>query len=79
MFKSGNQTLMFMYKSQAFMLNAVNDVMDKASDTFDAVLWSGKETRKMVVNTAITTGHFTRELSKNIFQISMFILFLVSY
>ena len=73
MFKSGNQTLMFMYKSQAFMLNAVNDVMDKASDTFDAVLWSGKETRKMVVNTAITTGHFTRELSTNIFQISMFI------
>ena len=65
---------MFMYKSQAFMLNAVNDVMDKASDTFDAVLWSGKETRKMVVNTAITNGHFTRELSTNIFvQISMFI------
>ena len=64
---------MFMYKSQAFMLNAVNDVMDKVSDTFDGVLWSGKETRKMVVNTAITTGHFTRELSKNIFQVPMFI------
>ena len=73
---------MFMYKSQAFMLNAVNDVMDKASDTFDAVLWSGKETRKMVVNTAITTGHFTRELSKsNIFvQVSVYVyFFLVLY
>ena len=55
-----------MYKSQAFMLNTVNDVMDKASDTFDAVLWSGKETRKTIASTALATGHFTRDLSKNI-------------
>ena len=36
--------------------------MEKASETYDAVLWSGKETRKLIVNTAIASSQFTRNL-----------------
>ena len=65
-YQSNNQTLKFMFKSQGFVLNAINDVVDKVSDTYDAVLWSGEETRKTIASTALATGHFTRDLSKNI-------------
>ena len=65
-YQSNNQTLKFMFKSQDLVLNAINDVVDKVSDTYDAVLWSGEETRKTIASTALATGHFTRDLSKKI-------------
>ena len=65
-YQSNNQTLKFMFKSQGLVLNAINDIVDKVGDTYDAVLWSGKETRKTIASTALATGHFTKDLSKNI-------------
>ena len=45
-------------------MKAVNDVVDKVGNTYDAVLWSGEETRKTIVNTAVATGQFMRDIGK---------------
>ena len=48
-------------------MNAIQDVVDKVGNTYDSVLWSGKQTRQTIVNTAIATGQFMRELGEDIF------------